>query len=75
MNPTIEQLADTIAYNLLRRRNAKGLSMRLLAKVSGVSANTIYRIENKIIIPTLDSLIKLANALDCQIAFLMIEGR
>lgn len=45
-------------------RNKKGYSLRVLAEMSGVSKNTIHEIENNRSNPTLDTLNKIARALN-----------
>lgn len=48
-------------------RTAKGYSVRELAKKSGVSKTAINNIENQKRSPTLETLKRLADALDCHI--------
>lgn len=45
-------------------RNLEGISLQKLAEKSGVSKNTIFRIENNQSIPRIDVLRKLADALE-----------
>lgn len=56
-------------------RNAKGISLRTLSSMSGISKSTINRIENNKTIPNIIQLILLADALDCQIKDLYISHR
>lgn len=48
-------------------RDTKGISLRALSSMSGISKSTINRIENNKTIPNIIQLILLADALDCQI--------
>lgn len=56
-------LKPTPNKKLTRCRKAAGLTMRQLAKKSGVSLSTINRFENGLSTPMLPSLAKLAKAL------------
>lgn len=51
-------------------REDKGLSVRQLAKLTGLSKSTINNIENGRTSPTLWQLEQLAKALDCKITYL-----
>ncbi len=56
-----------VKFLLYDVRTAKGYSVRELAHKSGVSSSAINYIENGKRSPSLDTLIKLSNALDCRI--------
>lgn len=53
-------------------RNLEGISLRELAEKSGVSKNTIFRIENNQSIPRIDVLRKLADALEAPLELVAI---
>lgn len=54
-------------------REAKGLSREQLSRLSNVSANMIYHIETDRKNPTINTLAKLAKALNVPISELVIE--
>lgn len=61
-----------LSKNCKRRRRAQGLSVARLEQVSGVKAATIWRIEGGVgANPTLRTLCKLADALDCPLSDLL----
>lgn len=65
-------MLGNLSKNCKRRRRAQGLSVARLEKVSGVKAATIWRIEGGVgANPTLRTLCKLADALDCQLSDLL----
>lgn len=54
--------------NLRELRVKNNLTVRGLARISGVSASAISRIENGMVIPSLLTVCKLCNALDVQMS-------
>lgn len=61
-----------LSKNCKRRRRAQGLSVARLEQASGVKAATIWRIEGGTgANPTLRTLCKLADALDCPLSDLL----
>jgi transcriptional regulator with XRE-family HTH domain len=64
----IEPLEPYVGQRIRRIREQHGLSLRVLAKKAGLSANTISLIERGENSPTVSSLNRLAMALDVQIA-------
>ena len=61
-----------LSKNCKRLRRNQGLSVARLEQVSGVKAATIWRIEGGVgANPTLRTLCKLADALDCQLSDLL----
>lgn len=58
---------------LKEMRNSRGLSVRELAKRSGISNSAIFYIESGRVSPRLDTLELIANALGCGIKDLFIE--
>ena len=66
-----EVLLD-LGANCKKKRQRQGLSVARLEQVSGVKAATIWRIEGGIgANPTLRTLCKLADALDCPLSELL----
>lgn len=57
-----------IIDSLIERRRSKGMTQKELAKASSLTQSVIARLENKKAIPQLDTLLKVASALDCDIA-------
>lgn len=54
---------------VLQRRNKK-ISQRDLAKMTGLKQSTIARIERDIVMPKLDTFIKIVHALDLEITLI-----
>ncbi len=61
-----------IIMKLWQVRAAKGMSLRKLERITGMSRTTINRIENEVKSPTLCELEILAQALQCDISDLYI---
>ncbi len=59
----MEILQYKIIFCLKKIRDSKGLTQPQLAKLSGISQSYISEIENTLKTPTLDTIEKLANAL------------
>lgn len=60
--------SNKIAENLKILRNAKGHSLEKIARLAGLSLNTIVKIENGTNKnPTIDTLTKIAKALDVSV--------
>lgn len=63
---------DNLSKNCKRRRRIQGLSVARLEEASGVNAATIWSIEGGAgANPTLRTLCKLADALDCPLSELL----
>ncbi len=69
-----EQLVETLVSRLKAAREAKGLSLRDLEEISGISNAGIHHIEAGNRSPTLYSLIRIANALDLDIGGVIAEA-
>lgn len=70
-NPYLE----IFARNLKSFRDLKSLSMSQLELRSGVSVNVIYEIENKLLSPNYNTIIKLAKALDVHPSLMSLDPR
>lgn len=57
-----------IIDSLITQRHNKGMTQKELAKASCLTQSVIARFENKKATPQLDTLLKVASALDCNIA-------
>lgn len=64
----MSESCSLIIDSLIERRRSKGMTQKELAKVSNLTQSVIARLENKKAIPQLDTLLKVASALDCDIA-------
>ena len=72
--PSLYVSSDAMAKLQLKAfRHARGLSIRQLAARSSIGPATIFRIEHGLFDPRLNSLIRLAKALDCSLAELLGE--
>ena len=61
-----------IIDELIERRKAKGLTQRELAKAAKLTQSVIARLESKKVVPQLDTLLKVATALGCDLAVIPI---
>lgn len=66
---------DLLAWNVRKLRVARGLSQERLALEAGLERVSISQIERKQVNLGLDSLGKIAGALDCKIFELLLEPR
>ncbi|MBQ8682403.1 MAG: helix-turn-helix transcriptional regulator [Selenomonadales bacterium] len=57
-----------IIDSLIEQRHNKGMTQKELAQASSLTQSVIARLESKKATPQLDTLLKVANALDCNIA-------
>jgi transcriptional regulator with XRE-family HTH domain len=58
----------TIATQVAERRSALGLSQQELADICGTTQSAIARLESGRRAPRVDTLLRIANALDCELA-------
>jgi predicted transcriptional regulator len=56
-----------IAAEVAERRNARGLSQRELAELTGTTQSAIARLERGGRPPRIDTLLRIAEALDCEL--------
>ena len=54
--------------SLIEQRRSKGMTQKELAKASGLTQSVIARLESKKATPQLDTLLKAASALGCDLA-------
>lgn len=59
---------SVIIDSLIEQRHRKGMTQQELAKASNLTQSVIARLETKKATPQLDTLLKVASALDCDIA-------
>lgn len=52
-----------IAKALVEARNAKGLSLKALQKATGINDSNLSRIERGVLMPQIDTLIRIADVL------------
>lgn len=57
-----------IIDSLIEQRRSKGMTQKELAKASNLTQSVIARLESKKATPQLDTLLKVASALGCDIA-------
>ena len=62
-----ERLYEHIAAQVARQRAARGLSQRELAELCGTTQSAIARLERGLRPPRIDTLLTIANALDCEL--------
>lgn len=66
---------DLLAWNVRKLRVARGLSQERLALEAGLERVSISQIERKQVNLGIDSLGKIASALDCQVFELLLEPK
>lgn len=68
-----EQTKNRIIDQYIEIRRKKGLSQEKIAQITGIARTNIVRIEGKTNVPTIDVLVKLANALDMELEINFVE--
>ena len=63
-------ISEKICVKIKFERQKKGMSQESLADISGLSRNAIWKIESGRVSPTIDSLEKIAKALEMDFASL-----
>jgi transcriptional regulator with XRE-family HTH domain len=72
MSTTTTPLAESIGARIrTRRRATDGMSVTDLAKAAGISRQALTRVELGQQLPTIETLVALAEALDCEAADLL----
>lgn len=64
---TRDRISSLAAAELRKRRESLGMSMNRLAEKSGLSVGMISFVERELRKPTLDTLLRIAEALDVQL--------
>ena len=71
----IEQISSNVARLLKQEREARGISLNLLAEKAGLSRQTISYVEQEIQSPTLDTLLRITTALEVNLDDILAEAR
>lgn len=66
-----EKIVASVIKKLLEKRKEKGLSHESVAEIAGVHRSTISLIETRKREPTLLTLLKISNALECDLGQLI----
>ena len=61
-------ISSHVACVLKEEREKRGLSLKMLAKKSGISRQTISYVEQEVQSPSLDTLLRITSALDVDLA-------
>lgn len=69
---SVSESCSLIIDRLIEQRHNKGMTQKELAKASCLTQSVIARLESKKATPQLDTLLKVASALDCDIAVVPI---
>lgn len=67
------QLREHLIDQYIALRKAKGLSQEQIANLTGIARTNIVRIESKRNTPTIELLLKLAEALDMELEIRFVE--
>ncbi|MFL5896478.1 MAG: helix-turn-helix domain-containing protein [Thermoleophilaceae bacterium] len=62
-----ERLYESLARQIVRQRALRELSQRELAELCGTTQSAIARLERSARPPRIDTLLRIANALDCDL--------
>lgn len=73
--PLLPDKCIAIIDELIELRKAKGLTQRELAAAANLAQPAIARLESKAATPQLDTLIKVASALDCELELVPASRR
>lgn len=68
----LENCSDIID-RLIEQRHSKGMTQKELAEASSLTQSVIARLESKKTTPQLDTLLKVASALDCDVTVVPIN--
>ena len=60
----------TIGQRIAQKRKELGLSQAQLAELTGIGQSNIARLESKKAVPNLNTVLKVAKALNCQLTIL-----
>lgn len=63
----MSEICSNIIDSLIKQRHNKGMTQKELAQASNLTQSVIARLESKKAMPQLDTLVKVASALDCDI--------
>ncbi len=69
------RVKDRIIDQYIALRKAKGLSQEKIANITGIARTNIVRIESKKNVPTIEVLVKLADAIDMELDIKFVEKR
>lgn len=69
----VSESCSFIIDSLIEQRHNKGMTQKDLAKASCLTQSVIARLESKKATPQLDTLLKVASALNCDIAVVPIS--
>lgn len=69
----LPDMCIAIVDKLIELRKAKGLTQREIAKAANLAQPAIARLESKAAIPQLDTLLKVAAALDYRLEFVPVS--
>lgn len=67
------QIKNQIIDQYITKRKEKGLSQEKIANVTGIARTNIIRIEAKKNVPTIEILLKLAEAIDMKLEIKFVE--
>lgn len=70
----MSESCSSIIDRLIEQRHAKGMTQKELAEASCLTQPVIARLESKKVVPQLDTLLKVAAALGCDIAVVPAAG-
>jgi transcriptional regulator with XRE-family HTH domain len=68
---TQDKVLNSLAFRVRKLRNSKNLTLEKLAYQNGISKGNLSDIENKKRSPSLYTLVKIANGLNCRVKDLL----
>lgn len=72
---TIESLREALAANIKALRRKQGVAQEALALEAGTHRTNLSKIERRLVNPSLDTLVKIANRLGVSVADLLTEPK
>ena len=74
-NELSNAISSHVAYILKEEREKRGLSLKMLAKKSGISRQTISYVEQEVQSPSLDTLLRITSALGADLAKIIARAQ
>lgn len=74
-DPTSEAISFQVAVILKEEREKRGLSLKVLARQSGISRQTISYVEQEVQSPSLDTLLRITSALRVDLAKIIARAQ
>lgn len=74
-NKLTDEIGSQVAIVLKEEREKRGLSLQVLARKSGIARQTISYVEQEVQSPSLDTLLRIASALNTDLAQIIAQAQ